>query len=101
MLPGMFHCRGGGVPDTVDWLTAIVDWVENGTPPGRLVASQYKNNDYMTGKHSGLLRTRPLHPYPNVSRYTGEGDISDAANWQMTEPPVIHNDDIKWVWDPK
>ena len=55
----------------------------------------------MTGKHSGLLRTRPLYPYPNVSRYTGEGDISDAANWQMTEPPVIHNDDIKWVWDPK
>lgn len=101
MVPGMFHCRGGGVPDTVDWLTAIVDWVENGQPPDRLVASQYENNDYMTGKHSGLLRTRPLYPYPNVSRYTGEGDISDAANWQVTEPPVIHNDDIKWAWDPK
>jgi feruloyl esterase len=58
MLPGMFHCRGGDVPDNVDWLTAIVGWVENNQPPDRLVSAQYKDHDRRTGKHGGLLRTR-------------------------------------------
>lgn len=101
MLPGMFHCRGGDVPDSVDWLTTIVDWVENKHAPDRLVASQYKDFDRRTGKHGGLLRTRPLYPYPSVARYGGTGDINDATNWRADEPPVVHEDDIKWVWDPE
>ena len=33
MLPGVLHCGGGPGPDSVDWLTAIEDWVERETPP--------------------------------------------------------------------
>ncbi len=101
MLPGMSHCRGGDVPDTVDWLTTIVGWVENKQPPDRLVATQYEDHDRRSGKHGRLLRTRPLYPYPLVARFSGTGDINDAANWQSAEPPVVHDDDIKWAWDPK
>ena len=33
-VPGMGHCRGGeDTLDAFDMLTAIVDWVENDTPP--------------------------------------------------------------------
>ena len=39
MVPGMLHCGGGDAPTNVDWLTAIEAWVEKGTPPGTLVAS--------------------------------------------------------------
>lgn len=100
MLPGMYHCRGGDAPNTVDWLTPIVNWVENGQAPDRLVATQYKSHNPWTGQHNGVLRTRPLYPYPLVARYSGIGDIDDAANWKSAPPQVVHNDDIKWIWDP-
>jgi feruloyl esterase len=100
MVPGMFHCGGGGVPDTFDWLTTMVDWVEEDRAPEQIIASQYKDSNRFTGEHGELLRTRSVYPYPLVSRYTGEGDVGDADNWQAVEPPVRHDDDIKWVWDP-
>jgi feruloyl esterase len=100
MVPGMFHCGGGGVPDTFDWITTIVDWVEKDRAPDRVIASQYKDSNRFTGEHGELLRTRSVYPYPLVSRYTGEGDVNEADNWQAVEPPVRHDNDIKWVWDP-
>ena len=30
LIPGMFHCSGGVGCGTVDWLTPMVDWVEEG-----------------------------------------------------------------------
>jgi pimeloyl-ACP methyl ester carboxylesterase len=39
MVPGMLHCGGGDAPTNVDWQTAIEAWVEKGTPPGALRAS--------------------------------------------------------------
>jgi pimeloyl-ACP methyl ester carboxylesterase len=39
MVPGMLHCGGGDAPTTVDWQSAIEAWVEKGTPPGALTAS--------------------------------------------------------------
>ena len=47
-----------------------------------------------------VVRTRPLYPYPTVARYKGSGDIDEAVNWKPIDPPVVHDDDIKWVWDP-
>ncbi len=34
LMPGVLHCGGGTGPDTVDWTTAIVDWVEKGKAAG-------------------------------------------------------------------
>jgi feruloyl esterase len=73
MVPGMFHCRGGVGPDRLDGLTALINWVENGTAPGTITATQMAD-----GKP---VRTRPLCPYPQVARYSGSGSVDDAANF--------------------
>ncbi len=39
MVPGMLHCRGGDAPVDVDWYAEIDRWVESGTPPATLVAT--------------------------------------------------------------
>jgi hypothetical protein len=72
LAPGMGHCDGGSAAlDKFDLLTAVVNWVEKGTPPDSVIA---------TGK-AFPGRTRPLCPYPAYAQYKGEGDIEDAKNF--------------------
>jgi len=73
MMPGVLHCAGGPGPDNVDWASAIVDWVENGKAPERLLASKMSEG--------AATRTRPLCPYPQHSTYKGSGSTDDAANF--------------------
>jgi feruloyl esterase len=42
LVPGMLHCGGGDAPTTVNWQTALEDWVEKSAPPGELTASDTK-----------------------------------------------------------
>jgi hypothetical protein len=80
LIPGMLHCEGGIGCDTVDWLSLMMDWVENGIAPESVIG---------TSATSG--RTRPLCPYPAAARYTGEGSIEDAENFTCatSEPASI------------
>ena len=78
MVPGMAHCGGGVGPDRHDPMTAIIDWVEAGRAPESLLASKVVDNE--------VVRTRPLCPYPQVARYTGQGSIDDAANFRCAVP---------------
>jgi len=78
MVPGMAHCGGGIGPDRNDSVTAIIDWVEKGKAPDSIVASRVVNNQ--------AVRTRPLCPYPQVARYSGQGSIDDAANFRCIVP---------------
>jgi hypothetical protein len=78
MIPGMPHCSGGACPDQHDPVTAIVNWVEKGKAPESILARQLDK-----GK---VVRTRPLCPYPEVARYSGQGSIDDAANFRCTAP---------------
>jgi hypothetical protein len=78
-VPGMAHCRGGIGPDQFDAVTAIVNWVENGTAPESLKATQLEG-----GK---VKRSRPLCPYPGVARYAGKGDVNDAASFSCVAAP--------------
>jgi feruloyl esterase len=73
LIPGMFHCRGGVGCDTVDWVSAIVAWVEKGTVPEKLIGSRVESG--------ATKRTRPLCPYPEIARYRGAGSIDEAANF--------------------
>ena len=72
MAPGMLHCVGGVGPNTFDTVTALEQWVEQGTKPASILAS---------GATDAGTRTRPLCPYPQVATYTGSGSVDDAANF--------------------
>ena len=74
MIPGMFHCYGGRNVDRFDTMTTLINWVEAGLAPDRIIASAAKNNR--------TTRTRPLCPYPKVARYTGRGDSNQAENFK-------------------
>jgi feruloyl esterase len=73
LVPGMGHCNGGAAAlDTFDLLTAVVNWVENGTSPASIRA---------TGR-AFPGRSRPLCPYPLHAQYQGLGDTEDANSFE-------------------
>ncbi len=72
MVPGMGHCGGGQGHSTVDWLTPLVDWVENGVAPEAIVGSKPGS-------------TRPHCPYPQEAVYDGVGDVNVAASYACRE----------------
>jgi hypothetical protein len=98
MVPGMAHCGGGagpnqfgqagltpGLPTDADHnvFRALMAWSERGTEPQKIIATKYKHDD----PTQGVLRTRPLCPYPTVARYTGSGSTDDAANFACVPAP--------------
>ncbi|MBW4610975.1 MAG: tannase/feruloyl esterase family alpha/beta hydrolase [Hassallia sp. WJT32-NPBG1] len=107
MLPGVYHCQGGTGPSRVDWLTPIVAWVEQGTPPTKIIASQtaadsasggFSNpTERATSSNATIVRTRPIFPYPMQARYSGKGSIDDATNFVAVMPSRIPNDRINWI----
>jgi feruloyl esterase len=84
-VPGMGHSGGGPATDQFDGLRALVDWVEYGVAPDRIVASA-RGAGNAGGVNTELpagwsaTRTRPLCPYPLVARYKG-GDRELAASF--------------------
>jgi feruloyl esterase len=102
MLPGVYHCQGGTGPSQVDWLTPIVAWVEQGTPPAKIIASQRADDsasggfsnptERATSSNTTIVRTRPIFPYPMQARYSGKGSIDDAANFVGVMPSKTPND---------
>lgn len=74
-VPGMAHCAGGPATDQFDAFEALVAWVEQGSPPDRILATAGPNTPWPG-------RSRPLCPYPQVARYTGEGSLEEAASFR-------------------
>jgi Tannase and feruloyl esterase len=73
LVPGMGHCGGGAATlDQFDMLSAVVDWVEKGTPPASVTA---------TGR-AFPGRSRPLCPYPLHAQYKGSGSPEEAASFE-------------------
>lgn len=107
MLPGVYHCQGGTGPSRVDWLTPIVAWVEQGTPPTQIIASQTADDsasggfsnptERATSSNATIVRTRPIFPYPMQARYSGTLSIDNAANFVGVMPSRIPNDHIDWI----
>jgi Tannase and feruloyl esterase len=91
MVPGMQHCAGGPGPnsfgtnpaaapsDAQHSLSIALDrWVDQGAAPAAIVATKYKTG---ANPDSGVVRTRPLCPYPQVAKYSGSGSTDDASNF--------------------
>ena len=95
VLPGVEHCAGGPGADTVDYLTALEDWVERNEAPDRLVAAHLKGSpgaaqqiwnppSFPLDPHLTQF-TRPVYPYPIRAKYQGRGDPNEAANFVPVE----------------
>ena len=87
-VPGMQHCGGGIATDRFDAFTAVVDWVERGRAPDRIIASVNPANPSLDDLTTPIppTRTRPLCPYPRYARYAGSGSVDEAANFECALP---------------
>ena len=73
-VPGMNHCGGGPSTDQFNAFEALVNWVEHGAAPDRIIATARAGTAWPG-------RTRPLCPYPLRARYTASGGIEEAENF--------------------
>ncbi|KAI2619926.1 tannase and feruloyl esterase [Hypoxylon sp. NC1633] len=106
MIPGMGHClgtapgvdapwyiNGGGQGPAIssdtysvpgfqdpqhDALLALMEWVEGGKAVDQIIATTWHNS---TDPSSGMLKQRPLCPYPKKAVYNGVGEVNDAQSW--------------------
>ncbi len=103
LLPGVYHCGKGEGPSAVDFLTPMIDWVEQGKAPDALITrtAMDASNDFgqptadkkdqalsalkKEPESTGSLQNRPVYPYPAVARYGGSGDPKNAANYVKGE----------------
>jgi feruloyl esterase len=81
VVPGMNHCSGGPATDNFDMLTPLVNWVERGVAPDRVLATATT-----PGYFGVAARSRPLCPYPSYAKYNGSGDVNLAASFTCTAP---------------
>jgi feruloyl esterase len=82
MVPGMAHCGGGPGATHFDALGAVVDWVEHGVAPDKIIANRLPPGTTQ-GATEGTLQ-RPLCPYPRTARYQGSGSTNDASSFACT-----------------
>jgi hypothetical protein len=73
-IPGMAHCGGGPATDEFNAFEGLVDWVEQGKAPDRIIATAGPGSAWPG-------RTRPLCAYPAIAHYKGTGSIEDAENF--------------------
>jgi feruloyl esterase len=69
----MGHCGGGPGLNTFDSIGALEQWREKGVTPTQV-----------TGFNNTTLMTRPVCSYPQAAKYSGKGNIKDAANWSCS-----------------
>lgn len=88
--PGVAHCAGGAGAQPQNLFNALVDWVEKGAEPDRVLAQG--------GQGAPPTRTRILCPYPQTAIYNGTGSTDDAANFHcggnLERPRVVCADAI-------
>ena len=95
MLPGIFHCTGGpgagnfgaagsaSAPDAEHDITIALDeWVRQNKAPGAFIGTHINEQTKMAE------RTRRICAFPQVAKYSGNGDANDAANFICAAPPA-------------
>jgi hypothetical protein len=77
LIPGVHHGGGGPGFTEFDALSALEAWVEKGIAPDKLIAARVD---------AGVVRTRPVYPYPILARYSGKGDATKADSFVPYDP---------------
>jgi feruloyl esterase len=81
MVPGMAHCGGGPGATHFDALGAVVDWVEHGVAPDRIIATTLTPTD---SSGATVNPQRPICPYPSTAKYQGSGSTNDPSSFVCT-----------------
>ncbi|MBX2883963.1 MAG: tannase/feruloyl esterase family alpha/beta hydrolase [Granulosicoccus sp.] len=76
LVPGMGHTRGGPATDQYDALMTLVDWVEKGQAPSRIVAKVQESNKDVLNQGWSTNRSRPLCLYPTKAVYANGAEES-------------------------
>jgi hypothetical protein len=93
MIPGVYHCNLYGGPNFTqeDFLTPMMNWVEDGTRPDKVIVEFTRN-----AESSEVIRSRPVFPYPSEVGYTS-GDSASASSYERSEPTQRMNDRLVWL----
>lgn len=95
IVPSMGHCEGGSLGGDFGQtlglyasmrsgaFNALQLWVERGIVPASIVGTKYNVDG---DPHSGFVRSQLLCPYPQVSAYSGSGNIDDAGSSICAKP---------------
>jgi hypothetical protein len=105
-VPNMGHCTSGPATNQFDLVTPLVNWVENGTPPGPINATgvNFTPATYQVSFVQGpTTRTRPLCPYPQQARFTGSvsvvGGVPIATNQADLADPTKYQCVAAQPWE--
>ena len=79
LIPGMYHCGSGDGLTSIDVLTPLMAWVEDGDAPSGIVASR-SDAEAETGKG------RTVYAWPARSALKRGADPELPASWVSAEP---------------
>lgn len=88
-VPGVYHCSDGYIPYRQSYLGAMVEWVERGQAPERILVSATLAD--------GKTRVRPVYPYPLRAKYKGRGDINRPESFVPAAPTREPDDNYDWL----
>ena len=92
MLPGVYHCNAGPAVTNQDLLTPLMRWVEDGERPGRITLN------FLAGPNDPrVARSRPVFPYPSITRYRGSGSLDSADSFEAAPLPRPVEDRTEWL----
>ena len=106
MAPGMWHCgetlAGGPGPNSFggviqeptpsydpqhNLLSALTQWVEQGSPPGAVIATKFVQDTPTLG----IQMQRPICVYPQVAQYNGTGDPTLPSSFDCPDKGNVAN----------
>jgi feruloyl esterase len=109
LFPGMYHCGGGDGFSQFDVLSPLIEWVEQGKAPTRILAGQVPSAPPPGGprgarpagpavdKAVAVQSLRPVFPYPMAAKFTGSGNEGDPANYVPAAQTYSEPDSYSWL----
>ena len=82
LIPGMYHCGSGDGLTSIDVLTPLMAWVEDGHAPDRIIASRNEAD-------AGAGKGRPIFAFPSLGRLKAGADPERPSNWVQGKPGVV------------
>lgn len=113
LLPGVYHCGSGEGMAAIDFLSPMMNWVERGEAPDAVVGHTETAKAGSFGQPGGdqkgpppgamppqpepaVVRSRPVYPYPFLPKYSGKGDVNEAASY-VKGSPLYKGLTAKWA----